>query len=116
MWLRSTLAEIEAQLDSCFAGWNSSLAGPARSLDYNVVSLAAPVGRWDDYKQSRIKNYKLQRWDGDARVDLVAGGLPAPCNPLDCSHLGTAGSLSFRERPGYSEIGVYDDPEYYRAE
>jgi uncharacterized damage-inducible protein DinB len=35
MWPRWTLAEIEAQLDSCFGGWNSSLAGhPSRSFDY----------------------------------------------------------------------------------
>ena len=41
------------------------------------------------------------------------------CNPLDCSHLGKMGSLGFREQPDtpqITEIGVYDEPEYYRAE
>src|SRR4029077_4018696 len=45
---------------------------------FNVVSLVEPVGRWDDYPQSRIRSYRFQRWDGVKWITLIGGETPAP--------------------------------------
>jgi alpha-L-fucosidase len=91
-----------------------------RDETFNVVSLVEPVGRWDDYKESRIKNYKFQRWDVDAWVDLVVGHIPAPVAIHSIARTSARRvRLAFessRDTPHIAEIGVYDEPEYYRAE
>jgi alpha-L-fucosidase len=91
-----------------------------RDETFNVVSLVEPVGRREGYKESRIKNYKFQRWDGDAWVDLVAGGIPAPVRIHSIART-SARRVRFvfesgRDTPHIAEIGVYDEPEYHRAE
>ncbi|MFZ0759532.1 MAG: alpha-L-fucosidase [Candidatus Sulfotelmatobacter sp.] len=87
---------------------------------FNVVSFVEPVGRWDDYKQSRIKNYKFQRWDGHAWVDLAAGGVPSPVTIHSIARASARRVRllfeSSRNTPHLAEIGVYDEPEYYPAD
>ena len=45
---------------------------------FNVVSLVEPVGRWDDYPQSRIRSYRFQHWNGARWITLTGGETPAP--------------------------------------
>jgi alpha-L-fucosidase len=91
-----------------------------REETFNVVSFVEPVGRWDDYKQSRIKNYRFQRWDGDAWVDLAIGGIPAPVAIHSIARTSARRVRlvfeSSRDTLHITEIGVYDEREYYRAE
>jgi alpha-L-fucosidase len=79
-----------------------------------------PVDPWHDYKESRIKNYRFQRWDGEAWVDLAAGGIPAPVATHSIARTSARRVRlvfeSSRDTPHITEIGVYDEPEYYRAE
>jgi alpha-L-fucosidase len=87
---------------------------------FNVISFVEPVGRWHDYEESRIKNYRFQRWDGDAWVDLAVGGIPAPVAIHSIARTSARRVRlvfeSSRDTPHITEIGVYDEPEYYRAE
>jgi alpha-L-fucosidase len=45
---------------------------------FNVVSLVEPVGRWDDYTQSRIRSYRFEHWNGERWITLKAGETPVP--------------------------------------
>jgi alpha-L-fucosidase len=81
---------------------------------FNVVSLVEPVGRWDDYPQSRIRSYRFERWDGASWATLTAGETPAPTTIL---RIPRASSQKVRlvlearkDTPHISEIGVYDEP------
>jgi len=81
---------------------------------FNVVALVEPVGRWDDYPQSRIRSYRFERWDGASWITLVQGGTPAPTTihriprvtsrrvrlVLECS----------RDSPHLADIGIYNEP------
>src|SRR5271154_3882038 len=82
---------------------------------FNVVSLVEPVGRRDDYQQSRIKNYKFQRWDGANWVTLVEGGVPTPTTIQRISAV-TARKvrLAFEcsaDTPHIAEIGIYNESD-----
>ena len=91
-----------------------------REETFNIVSFVEPVGRWDDYKDSRIKKYRFQRWDGDGWVDLAVGGIPAPVAIHSIARTSARRVRlvfeSSRDTPHITEIGVYDEPEYYRPE
>ncbi len=81
----------------------------------NVLSLVEPVGRWDDYPQSRIKSYRFEGWKGDRWETLVQGESPAPTTihgipritarkirlSFECSH----------DTPHIAEIGAYNEPD-----
>lgn len=86
-----------------------------RERTFNVVSIVEPVGHWDDYKESRIKNYRFQRWDGHAWVDLAAGGVPAPVTIQAIARTSARRVRlvfeSSRDTPHIAEIGIYDEPE-----
>jgi len=81
---------------------------------FNVVSLVEPVGRWDDYPQSRIRSYRFQRWNGARWITLTGGETPAPTTILRTPRVSSQrvrllleGS---KEMPHIAEIGVYDEP------
>jgi alpha-L-fucosidase len=81
---------------------------------FNVVSLVEPVGRWNDYQQSRIRSYRFQRWDGANWVTLVEGGSPAPTTIHRIPRV-TARKIRLiletsEETPHITDIGVYDEP------
>jgi len=90
-----------------------------RETAFNVVAFVEPVGSGDDYKHSRIKAYKFQRWDGGAWVDLAEGSVPAPCTIHAIARTSARRVRLLIEAsengPGVAEIGVYDEPEYYLA-
>ena len=80
----------------------------------NVVSLVEPVGRWDDYKQSRIKRYQFECWKGSRWISLVQGETPLPTAIHRIPRVTTQRiRLSFESShhtPHIAEIGVYDEP------
>jgi alpha-L-fucosidase len=81
---------------------------------FNVVSLVEPVGRSENYQQSRIRSYRFQRWDGANWVTIAEGGAPAPTTIQRISPV-TARKvrLSFEcsaDTPHIAEIGVYNEP------
>ena len=81
---------------------------------FNVVSLVEPVGQWDDYKESRIKSYKFQRWNGRDWTTVAEGGIPTPVAMQRIPRV-TASRLRLlieanQDSPHIAEIGVYDQP------
>jgi alpha-L-fucosidase len=81
---------------------------------FNVVSLVEPVGRSDDYSQSRIRSYRFEHWDGENWVTLAEGKTPAPTTihriPRISSQKVRLQFESSKESPHIAEIGVYDEP------
>jgi alpha-L-fucosidase len=81
---------------------------------FNVVSLVEPVGRWDDYPQSRIRSYRFQRWNGARWITLTGGETPAPTTILRTTRVSSQRVRllleASKEMPHIAEIGVYDEP------
>jgi alpha-L-fucosidase len=84
-----------------------------KQQNFNVVSLVEPVGRWDDYKVSRIKSYKFQHWDGSGWKTLVEGNVPAA---VAIHRIPKVSASRVRlliearlDSPHIAEIGVYDE-------
>ena len=82
--------------------------------NFNVVSLVEPVGRSNDYQQSRIRSYRFARWDGAQWVTLTEGGTPAPTTILRIPRVSSQKVRllleSSKEMPHVAEIGLYDEP------
>src|SRR5579863_665849 len=82
---------------------------------FNVVSLVEPVGRWDDYTQSRIRSYRFQHWNSERWITLTAGETPAATTirriPRVSSQRVRLLLESSKEMPHIAEIGVYDEPD-----
>jgi alpha-L-fucosidase len=81
---------------------------------FNVVSLVEPVGRWNDYQESRLKSYRFQRWDGTTWVDLTGGDRPAPVTIRSIPRVSARRVRlvfeSTRDTPHLADIGLYDEP------
>jgi alpha-L-fucosidase len=81
---------------------------------FNVVSLVEPVGRWDDYTQSRIRSYRFEHWNGERWITLKAGEKPAPTTihriPRVSSQRVRLLLEAIKETPHIAEIGVYNEP------
>ncbi len=86
-----------------------------KQQSFNVVSLIEPVGRWDDYQQSRIKSYHFEGWDGAKWVPLAEGGVPAPTTihriPRVSAQRVRLTFESSHNSPHIADLGVYDEPE-----
>lgn len=85
-----------------------------RERTFNVLTLVEPVGRFDDYKTSRIAEYAFQRWDGSKWVDIVRGKTPKrvqmhaiPATKASKVRVVLTGN---RDMPHISEIGIYNEP------
>ena len=94
------------------AGWLEVDLG--RQESFNVVSLVEPVGRWNDYQQSRIRSFRFERWDGAQWVAMTGGGTPAPATILRIPRVSSQRVRllleSSEEMPHVAEIGLYDEP------
>ena len=81
---------------------------------FNTVALVEPVGRRDDYPQSRIRSYRFQHWDGAKWLTLAGGETPAPTAihriPRVSSQRVRLLLERSKEMPHIAEIGVYDEP------
>ena len=85
-----------------------------RQQSFNVLVLVDSVGHGDDYKESRIKSYKFQRWNGQAWTTIAEGGIPAPVTMHRVPRLSAARVRllieASHDAPQIAEIGVYDEP------
>jgi len=85
-----------------------------RQQSISVVSLVEPVGRWNDYQQSRIKRYRFECLQGDKWVTMVQGETPVPAAIQRIPRVTTQRiRLSFEsssDTPHIAEIGAYDEP------
>jgi alpha-L-fucosidase len=81
---------------------------------FSVVSLIEPVGRWEDYKQSRIKSYKFQCWSNGGWTTIAEGGVPAAATIQRVARVTSSRvRLAFdasQDTPHVAEIGVYNEP------
>jgi alpha-L-fucosidase len=106
---RSSWYPDEGQL----SGWLEVDLREAAS--FNVVSLVEPVGRWDDYTQSRICSYRFQYWDGANWVTLAKDETPASTTIHRVPRVSSqkVGLLmeSSKEMAHISEIGIYNEPK-----
>ena len=98
--------------DGLTSGWLE--VNLEKQQSFNVVSLVEPVGQWDDYKESRIKSYKFQHWNGREWVTLVEGGVPAPVAIYRVPRVAATRVRLMIEAsadaPHVAEIGVYNEP------
>jgi alpha-L-fucosidase len=82
--------------------------------NFNVISLVEPIGRWNDYQQSRIRSFRFERWDGARWVYMTAGGTPRPTALLRIPRVSSQKVRllleSSRDMPRVAEIGLYDEP------
>jgi alpha-L-fucosidase len=80
---------------------------------FNILSLVEPVGKSDDYPQSRIRSYRFQHWNGDQWVTLVDGETPAPTTIHRIARVSSQRVRllleSSRDMPHIAEIGVYEE-------
>jgi alpha-L-fucosidase len=94
------------------SGWLELDLGKPES--FNVLSLVEPVGRWDDYPQTRIRSFRFQRREGESWITLTGGESPAPTTILRIPRVSSQRIRllieSSKEMPHIAEIGVYDEP------
>ena len=81
---------------------------------FNTVSLVEPVGQWENYRESRIRNYRFEYWNGADWTRLTEGETPAgaaihriPRTSSQKVRLLFEGS---QPAPHIAEIGVYNEP------
>ncbi len=95
------------------SGWLEVDLGKQES--FNVVSLVEPVGRSDDYRQSRIRSYRFDHWNGERWTTLTAGETPTPTTIRRIARVSSQKVRllleSSKETPHIAEIGVYDEPD-----
>jgi alpha-L-fucosidase len=81
---------------------------------FNVVSLVEPVGKGDDYLESRIRSYRFECWNGVNWTTLANGEKPTPTTihriPRVSSQRVRLLLESSNQMPHIAEIGVYDEP------
>jgi alpha-L-fucosidase len=81
---------------------------------FNVVSLVEPVGKRDDYSESRIRSYRFECWKGGSWTTLANGEKPTPTTihriPRISSQRVRLLLESSNQMLHIAEIGVYDEP------
>jgi alpha-L-fucosidase len=82
---------------------------------FNIVSLVEPVGKRDDYPESRIRSYGFECWNGTRWTKLISGETPAPTTMHRISRVSSQRVRllleSSKEMPHIAEIGVYNEPD-----
>jgi alpha-L-fucosidase len=95
------------------SGWLE--VGLRKQESFNIVSFVEPVGKRDDYPESRIRSYRFECWDGASWTKLVSGEKPAFTTihriPRVSSQRVRLLLESSKEMPHIAEIGVYNEPE-----
>ena len=84
------------------------------SKEFNTLVLVEPVGQSQEYKESRIKSYRFQRWSHGEWLDIAVGNSPSrvqihriPRISAQRVRLLLDGS---RDMAHISEIGLYNEP------
>ncbi len=85
-----------------------------KGSSFNTLVIVEPIGRFGDYKESRIKAYRFFRWERDHWVDVASGGVP---DPVQIHTITRTKSDRIRvaieasaDTPHIAEIGIYDEP------
>jgi alpha-L-fucosidase len=82
---------------------------------FNVVSLVEPVGKGDDYSESRIQSYRFECWNGVNWAMLANGEKPTPTTIHRIARVSSQRVRllleSSNQMPHIAEIGVYDEPD-----
>ncbi|HEY1580226.1 MAG TPA: alpha-L-fucosidase [Terracidiphilus sp.] len=82
---------------------------------FNVVSFVEPVGRGDDYSESRIRSYRFECWRGESWTTLAVGENPTSATihriPRTSSQKVRLRLECRKPMPHIAEIGVYDEPD-----
>ena len=82
---------------------------------FNVVSLVEPIGKGDDYSESRIRSYRCEGWNGVSWTMLANGEKPTPATLHRIARVSSQRVRllleSSNEMPHITEIGVYDEPD-----
>ncbi len=85
-----------------------------KGASFNRLVFVEPVGQFSDYKASRIKAYRLFRWENGHWVDLANGGTPNPVQVHDVPRMRSdrirLAIEAASDTPHIAEIGVYDEP------
>lgn len=85
-----------------------------RRESFNTLSLAEPLGRSDNYLESRIRSYRFEYWNGANWIRLAGGetstGTMIHRVPRVSSQKVRLLLESSQAMPHISEIGVYDEP------
>jgi alpha-L-fucosidase len=93
-------------------GWLEIELTDAR--EFNTLVLVEPVGRSEDYQESRISRYRFQRWQSGEWVDMAAGNSPSRVQihripRVSAQRVRLLIDVS-REMPSIAEIGIYNEP------
>lgn len=86
---------------------------------FNTLVFAEPIGRWQDYKTSRIQRYVIEASDGEAWRELASGDDIVPVRIVTIPR-SSAARVRLRlwacsDTPHISEIGVYNEPRPVKA-
>jgi len=83
-----------------------------KPTEFNLLTLVEPVGRWDDYKKSRIKSYRFQKWDGNEWVEIASGGTPSRVQMHAIAKTKATKVRLEIEGDGFhiADFGVYNEP------
>ena len=81
---------------------------------FNVLTLVEPIGRWDNYKRSRIQNYRFEYWDRGAWAALVSGEVSGSVTMRRVARtFASRVRLSFEasaDTPHIADFGIYNEP------
>lgn len=97
-------------------GWIEMELDPARST-FNTVTIVEPLGRWRDYRETRIASYAIEAWNGTAWREIARGTDPGPVRIVRLERTTAAKvRLTVTNAPGtpgahLSECGLYDEPD-----
>lgn len=85
-----------------------------KSESFNVVSLVEPVGSVEEYRESRIRRYRFECWDGNTWTTLARGEIPVPVTihriPRTSSRRVRLLFDCSKRMPHIADVGVYDEP------
>lgn len=85
-------------------------------VDFNTLVLVEPVGRWRDYQQTRIQDFRFEVKKGDHWQTLYEGIEPKSVESIRIAR--TRGRLirltfvnaSLRQQAHIAEVGIYNEP------
>jgi alpha-L-fucosidase len=81
---------------------------------FNTVALVEPVGQSDNYRKSRIRNYRFEYWNRENWIRLTGGETPTGATihriPRVSSQKVRLVFESSQQMPHIAEIGVYNEP------
>lgn len=83
---------------------------------FNTLVLVEPVGRWNDYRESRIKNWRWQERRGSSWVDIAEGdkSKPVEARRIDRTQARfvrvTFDHASPDREAHIAEVGIYNEP------